>query len=176
MTTGTIKADQMRKKESLSHSMFMMWRCIVAIAHADGLMHAEERSYLEKVFAGIARQYDVSADQKNALQADLVKAQNVFDLLPQINDPMFRGQLIYFGGLLARKDGILHPNEDQILKKLHADHMSSLDMDAIRAETKRVVGNQMFQHEMEMNAFRPDTRFGQIVDSLLLRLGIDIMA
>lgn len=122
----------MRQKEAINTSLFYMWRAVVTIAHADGIVHEAEKAYLGKIFANLDRMYILTAEQKSTLQNDLSKPQSLADMLRHINDPAARANVIYFGGLLARADGVLHPSEDAILKKLHADQMASLDMEQIR--------------------------------------------
>jgi tellurite resistance protein len=163
--------------QPVSTSTFYMWRVIVAIAHADGMVQDEERAYLTRIFANMDRVYGMTDEQKNTLAADLdnPQMQDIGGLMRFINDPAIRGQVIYFGGLLARADGVLDPREDEILKKLHADQMASLDMDQIRTHARAAVADEMFQHDLKQSALRPQSGLMAILDSLLLRLGIDLM-
>ncbi len=158
-------------KPPVGNSQFYMWRCVVALAHADGMVQQEERDYLTRVFGRMG----LNDEQKSTLQADMATAQDIAALLNHINEPEWRGQLVYFAGLLARADGVVDPQEDHILKKLHADQLSSLDMDHIRADVKKAVANEMFQHDLKMSELRPQGGLSAIIDSLLLRLGIDIL-
>lgn len=158
-------------KQPVGTSQFYMWRCVVAIAHADGLVQAEERAYLNKIFGNMA----LTPEQKSAFDSDLQTPQDISQLLAHINEPEWRGQLIYFAGLLARADGVVDPAEEHLLEKLHSDQMASLDMDQIRADVKKAVANEMFQHDLKMSEIRPQHGLTRILDSLLLRMGIDIL-
>jgi uncharacterized tellurite resistance protein B-like protein len=166
---------EQKRGEPVSTSTFYMWRVVIAIAHADGQIHEAERAYLARIFANMDRVYGLTPEQKAAFESDLRAPQSIPDLMRHINDPSARGQLIYFGGLLARADGVLDPKEDEILRKLHADQLASLDMDRIRADTKKAVADEMFRHDLSIQALRPHGGFVAIIDSLLLRLGIDIL-
>jgi uncharacterized tellurite resistance protein B-like protein len=161
--------------ETVSTSMFYMWRCVICIAHADGMIHADELTYLRRIFGNMDRAYGLSDEQKEILEDDLHKEKRIADLLPYINDPYFRSQLIYFGGLLAHADGDLHPSEDALLKKLRADQLASLDMEQIRRDVHEAVTNEMFMHDLEMSKIRPQSGLTRIIDGLLLHLGIDIL-
>lgn len=163
------------QKEPIGHGQFYMWRCIIAIAHADGVMHEAEREYLNRIIANMDRTGGLTDEQKKTFAADMEEAQDISELLRNINDPQWRGQLIYFGGLLARADGELHPDEDLLLKKLHADHMASLDMDSIRSAATAAVKNETFLHDLEMSEIRPQKGLSAILDAFLLHLGIDIL-
>lgn len=163
------------QKEPITHSMFYMWRCVIAIAHADGHVSQAEKDYIARILGNIDRVHGLTAEQKSTFANDLEVAQNIPDLLRQINDPVYRGQLTYFGGLLARADGELHPTEDTILKKLRADQLDSLDLEQIRAEAKKTVESETFQHDIKMDGLRPDSLVFRAFDALLLKFGIDIL-
>ena len=92
-----------------------------------------------------------------------------------INDPAARAQVVYFGGLLARADGVLDPREDDILKKLRADQMSSLDMAQVHAHVKEAVADEMFRHDLKISELRPQKGLTGMLDHMLVRLGIDVL-
>lgn len=160
--------------ETVSTSMFYMWRCVICIAHADGMIHADELTYLRRIFGNMDRAYGLSDEQKEILEDDLHKEKRIADLLPYINDPYFRSQLIYFGGLLAHADGDLHPSEETLLKKLRADQLASLDMGQIRHDVHEAVTSEMFMYDLKMQKIRPQALLPSILDAFLLHMGIDI--
>ncbi len=160
-----------QQKKPVGASQFYMWRCVVAIAHADGKVQAEEREYLGRIFDKMG----LTAEQRETFRQDAETPQDIATLLAHINEPEWRGQLIYFAGLLARADGVLAPSEEQLIKKLRGDQMASLDMDQIRADVKKAVDDEMFQHDLKMSEIRPQRGLSAVLDSLLLRLGIDIL-
>jgi uncharacterized membrane protein YebE (DUF533 family) len=162
--------------ETVSTSMFYMWRCIICIAHADGVIHAQEVEYLRRIFKNMDRAYGLTDEQKAIFEDDLENPKQIRDLLPYINDPYFRSQLIYFGGLLAHADGHLHPEEDALLKKLRADQLASLDMEQIRADVHKAVQSEMFQHDLKIDEIWSQSVLMRAIDALLLYFGIDIRA
>ena len=163
--------------QPVNTSTFYMWRVVIAIAHADGLVQAEERAYIERIVGNMDRTYGLTDEQKKTFKDDLdnPNMQSIPELMSHINDPAARGQVIYFGGLLARADGVLDPREDEILKKLRADQMSSLDMEQIRAHAKVAVADEMFRHDLKQSEIRPQRGLTAVLDSLLLRMGIDLL-
>ena len=160
--------------ETVSTSMFYMWRCVICIAHADGMIHDKEIAYLRRIFGNMDRAYGLTDEQKAIFEDDLENPKQIRDLIRDINDPYFRSQLIYFGGLMAHADGALHPSEDALLKKLHADQLASLDMEQIRAEVHNAVAGEMFQHDMKINDIWSGSVLLRSIDALLLYFGIDI--
>lgn len=170
-----IAPPEYKAGEPVNHAHFMMWRCVIVIAHADGEVQPEEREYLRRIFGNMDRAYGLSEAQKRQLEDDLVNPKQMRDLLPQINDPYYRSQLIYFAGLLAHSDKTLHPSEDAILKKLRADQLASLDMDQIRKDVKEAVADEMFDHDMKISELRPKSFIFRAIDSLLLHMGFDML-
>lgn len=164
--------------EPIGHNMLTMWRCVICMAHADGIVSPEERTYLTGVFQKMEERRGLTADQKKILLDDLEHPQDAGLLLAQINDPVYRSQVIDFARILAYKDG-LHPSEEVLLKKLHADVMQDVDLDRIRAQVHGSVLVEMRHHDVEMSKHRPQYSegwgIGAYVDDILLRLGIDLM-
>ena len=164
---------------SVNYNMFMMWRCIVSIAHADGKIDEKERTYLKSIFDGMENSRGLTAEQRSVLENDIENKQDTFELLKQINDPLYRGQILYFGLYLAKIDGVIDPTEKDLLDKLHLKITEGLDMDAIRGQVKGVVAREMAIHDVHMSYNRPqyDEGFGIMayIDDLLLWLGIDVM-
>lgn len=169
-------APRHKSGEPVSHSLFYMWRCVIVIAHADGQVQQAELDYLRRIFGNMDRAYGLSAEQKSILEDDIARPKRMGDLLPQINDPYYRSQLIYFAGILAHVDGQLHPDEAAILKKLRADQLASLDMEQIRKDVHLAVEKEMFQHDVKMHSLRPQSFLFRALDALLLSLGYDIMS
>ena len=65
--------------QAMNDSLFNMWRCVVCIAHADGIVQPEERTYLEKIFVNMQRVHGMTPTQKVTLMADLETPQNLAD-------------------------------------------------------------------------------------------------
>lgn len=160
--------------ETVSTSMFYMWRCVICIAHADGMIHDKELSYLRRIFGNMDRAYGLTDEQKAIFEDDLENPKQIRDLIRYINDPYFRSQLIYFGGLMAHVDGELHPTEDALLKKLHAEQLASLDMEQIRADVHQLVESEMFRHDLKIAQIWEGSKLLRAIDALLLYFGIDI--
>jgi uncharacterized membrane protein YebE (DUF533 family) len=169
------EVKQYKRGEPISTSTFYMWRCVIALAHEDGQVHEAERAYITRIIGNMDRAYGMTAEQRAAFAQDLITPQKISDLLPYINDPSCRGQLVYFAGLLAYADGNLDPREDVILKKLRADQLASLDMEQIRKDVAVAVASEMFQHDLKMSALRPQKGLSGMLDDILLRAGIDLM-
>lgn len=166
-------------RPEISDSLFNMWRCVICMAHADGEVQAEERQYLENIFANLDRVYRLTPEQKKTFADDLNKAQSISELLPKVTRPEDRGSLIYFGNLLVWADGVLSAEEEEILKKLQADQMKKIDVDKLRTEVEMNLKLERGQREQEMKSIHDEERkkhpLFAALDSLLLRCGVDIL-
>jgi uncharacterized membrane protein YebE (DUF533 family) len=161
--------------QTLSTSMFYMWRCVITIAHADERVDEKEIAYLNKVFDGMVRAYGLTPAQRKIFDSDIKNPQKMSDLLPYINDPAARSQLTYFCGLMAMADGVMDPREDQIIRKLRTDQMLDTDLAEIRKHVQAEVATEMFRHELRMSEIRPQQGFSAIIDRFLLWMGFDIL-
>jgi len=130
----------------VSTGKFYMLRCVIAMAHADGIVTDAERAYI----SGIINRLNLTADQRKTFDNDLFKAQKIEDLLPHINEPRFRGQVVDFARIMAFKDGHLHPSEKELLDKLHAAAMAGVDMDSLRKTVKETVDKEMLAHDIQV--------------------------
>jgi len=107
--------------------------------------------------------------------SDQREKQNVSYLLANINDPKYRGQVVYFARLLAHKDGELHPNEEKLLERMRLTVTDGLDMDAIREDVRGYVGGTMVEHEANIDSNRPDSGLFGLFDRFIVWCGIDLM-
>lgn len=166
-----IHTSLQQNAKPVSHNRFIMWRCVITMAHADGFVSSEEDDYLRKVFSRMG----FSDEQRDVLEEDLRTPQDTLALLKQINDPACRSDVIYFARLLAFKDGNLHPSEDELLKKIHMAVTDGIDMKEIRRQVHENVQSEMVRRELEADAQRPMKGLFGLVDRFLLHLGIDLM-
>lgn len=160
----------------VSTSKFTMLRCLIAMAHADGVVTEDEIAYV----SALANRMPLTPEQRGILERDLDVPQDIGDLFRHINDPNYRSQVLYFARLMAFKDGVLHPSEQDMLDRLHGLATDGLDMDEIRKDVRKVVEAEMTLHDIRIDENRP--RKGkhfipwmQWLDELLLSLGIDIL-
>ena len=163
-------------EKEVSVSKFYMIRCLIAMAHADGIIDEKEIAYI----SAMVNRLPLTEEQHGIIEDDFDNAKDVYDLLRYINDPVFRGQLPYFARVLAFKDGHLHPTEQELLDKLHANALEGVDMEEIKKNVRHAVQAEMTLHDISIDNDRP--RKGehfipwfQLFDEWLLSMGIDLM-
>lgn len=143
--------------KGLSDNLYNMWRCIICIAHADGIVQPEERQYLEKVFQNLERIHGMTPTQKVTLMADLETPQNLADLLVKVTEPEYRSMLIYFGNILAHADGIVTEDEEHVLQMLHAQQMEDIDAEKLREDIRRDMEVHRAEVEKELEDIRKES-------------------
>jgi uncharacterized membrane protein YebE (DUF533 family) len=104
----------------LDNSVLNMWRCVIAVAQADGAVDDEELYYFDTLLAHLSEQEEIDASWKQVLGEDLVQAQKIDKLLPKVTSQEDLHALFYFAGLMAQCDGELKPDEEDILRKIAA--------------------------------------------------------
>lgn len=166
-------AESIREQEYVPTSKFYMFRCLVAMAHADGHFADSERAYIEKFMNH--EHVPLDDEQRRLLLDDMQNPKNISDLLPYINDPKYRSQLPYFARIMAYKDGVLQPSEEQLLEHMHLSVTDGLDMDAIREDVHAAVQVDMNAHDIGIDKERPEGGLFGLFDQLMLALGLDLM-
>lgn len=169
-------ASAQAARRPVTESFFNMWRAIIVMAHADGVIHPKEKEFFDKVFANMARAYALTPQQAQTLDDDLKTAQNIDALLPQITDPEFRSLLLYFSQVVAWIDGNLSPDESELLRKLHAAFGKAQDTGEVMAKIRQDIADQMFRRKTDLQAKSLERNpLFYALDALLLRLGIDLI-
>ncbi len=159
-------------RTTVSTSKLYMLRCVIAMAHADGQVCDEERAYIHAIMNRIP----LTKEQRDILDNDLdVPHENIAELFAHINDPKFRSQVIYFARIMAYRDGVLSPSEEDLLNRLHAIATDGLNMDAIRADVKQAITLEMNQLDIKVDKFRPEGGLFGLFDRLMLWMDIDLM-
>ncbi len=159
------------RDEPVSNSKFHMIRCLIAMALADGVICDEERAYI----TALTRRLNLTEEQKNTLKSDMTTPQDVGDLFRHINDPRYRGQAVYFARLMAFKDGVMEPSEQDLLNRLHSMATDGLDIETIRADAKKAVALDMSQHDINVDKLKPQGGLFGLFDEMMLKIGIDLM-
>ena len=163
-------------KRQVSESLYYMWRCIIVMAHADGVVHEKEQEFFDKVFTNMARAYALTPEQQATFVSDLKTAQNIDELLPHVKDPEFRSLLLYFSQVVAWIDGNLSPDESELLRKLHAAFGKGTDTNEVMQKIRADIADQMFKRKSDLQSKQLERNpLFYALDALLMRLGIDLL-
>jgi len=120
-----VSENSAKDMAELTPSRFAMWRAIVAMCHADGVVRDEERSFIRRFF-GIV---DFNDDQRAALERGLEEPEVLEDILPAIADAHDRAELLFFARMLFWSDGDFDAQESRIFELLRQDILNRVDLD-----------------------------------------------
>lgn len=158
----------LRHKPDVTNDELLMFRCLIAIAHADHVFEATEKQFIQNIIDG----NNLNPEQRQLLESDMVSPQPVETLFSEIKDPVNRAQIVHFARIMAYKDGELEPAENAILAKLHAHAMQHVDRDKLRGEIKDSVALQMQTHDAKMG--EPIPSWFEKLENFLNSLGLKI--
>ncbi|MCB1529907.1 MAG: TerB family tellurite resistance protein [Rhodospirillales bacterium] len=123
--------------EGLSNSRFYMWRAVVAMAHADGVVTPQEIHFLQDSVKDI----EMSEGQIQVLMADLGTPQDIYMMFSQITDPRDKKDFFKFARVLSWSDGDFDAQEKHIvetLEKIHMDESSRLLLRESKMEIQEI--------------------------------------
>lgn len=158
----------------LPDSTFHLWRCVIAVAQADGQVSDAELSHLKRIFAELEKAYKVTPQQMTVFGEDLIPpGTGIATLLPRVTEAADRKVLFYFGGLMAQSDGEMAPKEDAILRKIGcAGKLPEEQVSAYLAEAHEYVLEKAFCTSLEESHISHKSAFREVVESLLERLAL----
>ena len=114
--------DKLFNDDSASDELFIVWRCIIAMAHADGVINDKEFKFIRRYI----NNFRFSTEQKEILQNDFILAPEVSSLLNLITDISHKRRLIQMAERVALSDGFLSNEETALLKEYIATLRHSL--------------------------------------------------
>jgi uncharacterized membrane protein YebE (DUF533 family) len=155
---------------------YHMLRCLIAVAHVDGIMSEEEIAYLMPFLSRIP----FTDEQRERLELDFDQPQQIWPLLAQINNPVVRAQVLYFARIIAHKDGVLSPSEDELITRLQIQITEGVDLASLKKDAHAATQQAMNMHDIRIDANRLEKGnhiipYFYLLDRLLLALGIDLL-
>jgi len=169
----------MNTKPALSTGMFYMWRCLIAVAHADGKLGMEELDRLEKIFDNLQQYFALTEQQRHAFADDLHQPQEIDVLFSRVNEPEARDLLFGFAEEMAWADGVLDPGEEDVLRRLRLKNPENFDREALRQEIRTDIARHKAEWDAERATMRKTARgrnpYFYAVDVILMKMGIDVL-
>lgn len=105
----------------LSDSRFAMWRTIIALIHADGVVSPYEVHFILEHTNGL----NLSAGQRQVLAADLAAARDIDDMFAQITAEADKRDFFSLARVLCWADGDFQQQEKSILARLDQAYQNS---------------------------------------------------
>ena len=106
--------------ESVTNSRFYMWRGVVAMAHADGVVTPQELNFINDY----VRDIDFSQEQLNVIGEDLRTPQKVQTMFSAIENIQDKKDFFALARALSWSDGDYDAQERLIIEQLEQDTLS----------------------------------------------------
>lgn len=132
-------------QESVNNSKFHMIRCMIAIAHVDGVFCGNEREYITTM----VNRLPLDENQKNIIEQDFESPGDIAELYEEITEPVYRSEVVYFARLVAGRDGNIDSSEEAVVEKLRQSALSRVNMESLREDVKRLQEDYFKQREQE---------------------------
>ncbi|MEZ5690433.1 MAG: hypothetical protein R3D71_02055 [Rickettsiales bacterium] len=108
----------------------------IALAWADGNMDSKEEEKLQNF---IKNYIWFSDEQRGDLLNNLSNRVKIDDVWGKISDKQDRAHLLNIASIIFRQDGKLCKLEQETYDRIYQDHMSSIDVAAIKADIREEV-------------------------------------
>lgn len=105
--------------QELSESRFYMWRGVVAIAHADGVVTPHEVSFINDYI----RDVNCSKEQLDIIGQDLREPQSICDMFSHIEDAQDKIDFFALARALSWCDGDYAAQEEFIIEHLEKENL-----------------------------------------------------
>ena len=155
----------------VSESMFYMWRCVICMIHADGLVHEREVEVFDRLIAALGQAYILTPEHLETFRADMAPPQDIEKFLPQVTDPECQSLLIFFSQILASADGNVDFEEAELVGRLNGVFGGQLETaETIAAIRKDITARREAQGEAGDG--RPEIYYA--IGVLMRRLGVEM--
>ena len=120
--------------KTLNESRFYMWRAVVAMIHADGVVTPQELSFVQDYMNDI----DLSPEQRAIVGQDIHEPQLIHKMFSQIMNLQDRKDFFALARALSWCDGDFDAQEEKILAHLEKNH-NLVESQALLTESRDVM-------------------------------------
>lgn len=140
----------------LSNSRFNMWRAVVAMIHADGIVTPHEIDFVNRHILDLS----LSEGQLKTIQTDVQTPQDVYGMFVMIEAPEDKRDFFVLARALSWCDGDMDKQEERILDTLHATHMAD-DERALLDESSDILDEvELFENQWRFKTERSKNLLG----------------
>ena len=140
----------------ISESRFYMWRAVVAMVHADGVVTPHELSFINDHI----RQINLSPEQIKIVGEDLQTPQDVYDMFARIFENQDKRDFFALARALSWCDGDFANQEKHIIKHLE-NAIQDNQMRNILDESREIMNEvELSQNQWKFKTERSKSLFG----------------
>ncbi len=126
--------------QTVSDSRFYMWRAVIAMVHADGVVTPHETAFIQDSIKDLG----LSQKQIEILSDDLQTPQDSYIMFSKITDPEDKEDYFSLARAIGWSDGNFDKQEKLILKNLEKVHINE-------EEVLMLNKSRSIIHEIELN-------------------------
>jgi len=123
----------------ISESRLSMWRAVVCIIHADGVVTPHEMAFIQSAIKDVG----LSDTQMKIIGEDLQTPQDAYEMFSQVTSPKDKNDYFALARAVSWCDGDLDKQERLIIKNLEKMHMNEEEMAMLNQSRQQV-------HEIEL--------------------------
>jgi len=126
MMMSAHKGEKVMDNQStgISESRMCMWRAVIAMVHADGVVTPHEMAFVQDSIRNI----DLSDSQIQIIADDLQTPQDSYEMFSRIDNPLDKKDYFSLARAVSWCDGDLDKQEELIIKNLEKLHMNDEEM------------------------------------------------
>lgn len=140
----------------ISESRFYMWRAVVAMVHADGVVTAHELAFINDYI----RDNNLSAEQFSIISTDLQTPQDVYGMFAKISSAQDRHDFFALARALSWCDGDFDGQEKHIIEKLERHHMDDENIGLLAQSRDMMNEIELCQNQWTFKTERSKSLFG----------------
>jgi hypothetical protein len=139
----------------VSESRFYMWRAVVAMVHADGVVTPHELSFVNDHVNAIR----LSGAQTKIIGEDLKTPQDAYDMFARIYENQDKRDFFALARALSWCDGDFASQEENIIKHLEAVHMDEKTQNLLNESREIMNEVELFQNQWKFKSERSKNLF-----------------
>ena len=140
----------------IEESRFNMWRAVVAMVHADGVVTPHELSFINEH----VKRINLSPAQIQVIGADLQTPQDTYEMFSKITDQNDKSDFFALARALSWCDGDFASQEESIIKNLEAAHLDD-ESQRLLEESRDIMNEvELCQNQWKFKSERSQNLFG----------------
>lgn len=142
--------------EGLNDSRFYMWRAVVAMAHADGVVTPHEMAFINDYIKDMS----LSAQQLEIIGQDLHTPQDTYEMFAHISDLQDKRDFFALARALSWCDGDYDEQEKHIIDCLEESHIDNENRNLLEESREIINEVELCQNQWKFKTERSENLLG----------------
>ncbi len=142
--------------EAISESRFYMWRCVVGIAHADGVVTPHELSFINDYI----KHLNFSQGQLDIIGEDLREPKDIYQMFACIEEAEDKRDFFALARALSWCDGDYDAQEELIIGRLAKQSLLSENQEALEDSRELTNEIELCDNQWQFKTERSKKLFG----------------